>query len=161
MGIVSAPDGPVQAHDGGNGPVYFFRGLFLVCLDVASRISPDVDVIHHPSKDWMPSMSNALLQRELHKLLGGRAHVLESLSEGDHRKAHSFQVLDHLYGTPSVKGDFLDIEPFTQFLDELFNIPVVDDISFCGLDESLFGPDVVHHMVPLYRCRTSHGPALP
>ena len=95
-------------------------------------------------------MSNALLQRELHKLLGGRAHVLESLSEGNHRKAHPLQVLDHLYGAPSVEGNFLDIEPFTQFLDELFNIPIVNDISFRCLDETLFGPDVVHHMVPLY-----------
>ena len=82
-------------------------------------------------------MSNSLLQRELHKLLGGRAHVLESLSEWDHGKAHPLKVLDHLYRTPPVKGNFLYIELFTQFLDELFNIPVVDDISFGCMDPSL------------------------
>ena len=37
-----------------------------------------------------------------------------------------------------------------QLLDELFNIPVVDDISFGCLDKSLLGPDVVHHMIPLH-----------
>jgi hypothetical protein len=135
--MIPAADGPVQAHDGCHGPVDFFCGFFFIRLDVTGGIPPDVDVIHHPAKHRMPSMSNSLLQRELHKLLGRRAHVLKSLSEGDHRKAHPFQVLDHLYGTPSVKGDFLDIEPFPQLLDELFNIPVVDDISFCGLDETL------------------------
>ena len=84
LDMVPAPDGPVQAHDGGYGSIDFFRGFFLVCLDVSGRVSPDVDVIHHPSKDGMPSMSNSLLQRELHKLLGRRAHVLESLSEGNY-----------------------------------------------------------------------------
>ena len=40
----------VKAHDGGNSSVDFFCGFFFVCLYIASWISADIDVVHHPAK---------------------------------------------------------------------------------------------------------------
>ena len=92
-------------------------------------------------------MGDALLQHQLHQLLGGRRHILKALSEGNHRKAHALQILHHLHGAPPVKGDLPDVEPLSQPLNELFDVAVVNHISLGGLEVALPLPDVIRHMV--------------
>ena len=59
----------------------------------------------------MPAVGDALLQHQLHQLLGGRRHILKALSERNDRKAHALKVLHHLHSAPTVKGDLPDVEP--------------------------------------------------
>ena len=58
----------------------------------------------------MPAVGNAPLQHQFHQLLGGRGHILEALSKGNDRKAHSLKVLNHLHSAPAVEGDLPNIE---------------------------------------------------
>ena len=95
-------------------------------------------------------MSDLLFQDQLHQLFGRRRHVLEALTEGNNCKSHPFQVLDHLNGSPAVKGDFLDVELFTQLFDEFLDVSVVNDIAFGGFQEALFLPYIIGNMIPLY-----------
>ena len=95
----------------------------------------------------MPAVGDALLQHQLHQLLGGRRHILKALSERNDREAHTFQVLYHLHGTPAVKSDLSDIETLTQAFDELFDVAVVNDIALGGLEVSLPLPHIIWHMV--------------
>ena len=92
-------------------------------------------------------MGDAFLQHQLHQLFGGRRHILKALPKGDYRKAHALQVLHHLHSAPAVKGNLPDVEPFSQPLDELFDVAVVNHISLCGLEVTLPLPDVIRHMV--------------
>src|SRR5699024_4522074 len=87
------------------------------------------------------------LQGQLHELLGGRAHILEALTEGHHSEAHALQVLHHLHSSPAVKGNLTDVEPFSQPLDEFFDITVVDDVALRSLEISLPFPDVIRNVV--------------
>ena len=95
----------------------------------------------------MPAVRDALLKDELHELLGGRAHVLEALSERDDGEAHAFEVLHHLDGSPSVEGDLADVEPLAEAFNELLDIAVVDDVSLRCLEDALFLPEVVGDVV--------------
>ena len=87
----------------------------------------------------MAPMSDAFLQHQLHQLLGGRGHILEALSEGNYREPHALQILHHLHGAPAVEGDLPDVEPFSQPLDELFDVAVVDYISLSTVEPSVIG----------------------
>ena len=114
----------------------------------------------------MPGVGDALLQNQLHELLGGRAHILESLPERNDSEAHTLKVLHHLHSTPTVERDLTDIEPFPETLDELLNVPVMDNVSFRGLQVSLACPHIViaPFSVPLpcrLRSNTSGGAAGP
>lgn len=53
----------------------------------------------------MAAMGDSLFQGQLHQFLGGWAHILKALAEGNNGKACAFQVLYHLHSTPAVKGD--------------------------------------------------------
>lgn len=91
----------------------------------------------------MPTVGDFLLQHQLHQLLSRRGHILEALSERNDRKAHAFQVLDHLHSAPTVEGDLPNIETLTQAFDELFDVAVVDYITLGGLEVSLSFPHIV------------------
>ena len=81
----------------------------------------------------MPTVGNALLQHQLHQLLGRRGHIFEALSKGNDRKTHALKVLYHLHSTPAVKSDLPDIETLTQAFDELFDVAVMNNITLGGL----------------------------
>ena len=97
----------------------------------------------------MPGVSDALLQNQLHELLGGRAHILEPLPERNDREVHALKVLHHLHGTPAVECDLTDVEPFSEALDELFDVAVMNDISFRGLQVSLTFPYIVRNVISI------------
>lgn len=139
----STANRPVQSHDGGHCAVYLLCGFLLVHFDVASRVGADEDVVHVPAQDGMPTVSNFLLQHQLHQFLGGWRHILEALSEGNHSEAHALQVLHHLHGTPSVKGDLTDVVPFSQLFNEVLNVAVVNHVALGGLEDALPFPDIV------------------
>ena len=92
-------------------------------------------------------MGDALLQHQLHQLLGGWRHILKALPEGNHRESHALQILHHLHSAPAVKSNLPNVEPFSQPLDELFNVAVVNHISLCSLEVALPLPYVIRHMV--------------
>src|SRR5699024_7065339 len=117
-GVIAAADRPVKGHDSRYRAVYLFCGFFLIRLDIARRVCADEDVVHHPPQNRMATVGDALFQRQLHQLFGGRGHILKALTEGDYRKAHALQVLHHLHGSPTVKGDLPDIELLTESFDE-------------------------------------------
>ena len=146
---VSAANGTVKPHDGGYHTVDLLCGLLLICFNITRRISPNKDVIHHPSKNRMTAMSDLLFQHQLHQLLGGRRHVLETLTKGDDSEAHPFQVLDHLNSSPTVKGDFFDIELLAKLLDELLDVSVMDNITFGGFQEALLLPYIIRNMISI------------
>lgn len=146
-GIYATADRTVEAHDGSNGIVDFLCGFFLVCFDVSSKICTDENVVHHPAQYKVTAVGDFLLQGQLHQLFGRRRHILEALTERYHRKSNALKVLHYLNSAPAIKGNFMDIEFFTQLLDELFDIAVVDHISFGGLQEALLLPDIVWNMV--------------
>ena len=95
----------------------------------------------------MPAVGNALLQHQLHQLLGGRRHILKALSERNDREAHALKVLHHLHSTPAVKGNLPDIETLTQALDKLLDVAIVNNIALGGLQKALPFPHIVWHMV--------------
>ena len=95
----------------------------------------------------MSAVGNALLQHQFHQFLGGWGHILEALSERNDREAHALKVLYHLHSTPTVKGDFPNIETLTQAFDELLNVALVNDIALSGLQKALPFPHIVWHMV--------------
>lgn len=95
----------------------------------------------------MTAVGNPLLQHQLHQLFGRRDHVLKALPEGNDREAHSLQVLDHLDSAPAVESDLPDVEAFSQPLDELLDVAIVNDIALGGLEVSLPLPYIVWHMV--------------
>ena len=95
----------------------------------------------------MPAVNNFLLQHQFHQLFGGWGHILEALTKRNDRKAHTLQVLHHLHSAPAVECNFPDVEAFTQAFNELFNVTVVNDIAFRGLEVSLALPHIVWHMV--------------
>ena len=78
-------------------------------------------------------MGDFLLQHQFHQFLGGRGHILESLSERNDCEAHALEVLHHLYSAPTVKSDLPNIETLTQAFDELLDVAVVNDITLGGL----------------------------
>ena len=88
----------------------------------------------------MAAVSDAFLQHQLHQLLGRRGHILKALSEGNHRKAHAFQILHHLHSAPAVKGNLPDVEPFAQLLDEFLNVAVMYHVAFCSHQRPLALP---------------------
>ena len=54
--------------------------FLLVRLDVPRRIGANEDVVCHPAHDGMPAVRYFLFQRQLHQLLGRRAHILKALT---------------------------------------------------------------------------------
>lgn len=96
----------------------------------------------------MPSMSDALLQYELHKFLSWRGHILEALSKRNYGKAHCFKILNHLDRAPAIECYLANVKFFTKSLDELLDVAVMNDISFCGLETSLLLPHLVRNMIP-------------
>ena len=96
----------------------------------------------------MASVSNFLFQDQLHQFLGRRGHIFETLTEGNHGKAHALQVLNHLDGTPTVEGNLPNVELLAQVFNKLFDVTVVNDITLSGLKEALAFPGVVRYMIP-------------
>ena len=68
--IIPAANRTVECHDGCHGTVNFLRGFLLIRLDVSGRVGADEDVVHHPTKDRMATVGDALLQHQLHQFLG-------------------------------------------------------------------------------------------
>ena len=97
----------------------------------------------------MPGVGDALLQNQLHELLGRRAHILEPLPEWDDCEAHALKVLDHLHGSPAVERYLADVEPFSEALDELLDVPVMDHVAFGGLQVPLALPHIVGNVIPV------------
>ena len=93
-------------------------------------------------------MGDLLFQRQLHQFLGGRTHILEPLSEGYDCKSHTFEILHHLHRTPAVEGDFSDVVLLAHGFDKLFDVAVVDDVSFRRVQKSLLLPYVIRDMIP-------------
>ena len=48
---------------------------------------------------------------------------------------------------PSVEGNLADVISFTELLNETFDIPVMDHVSFCGLQETLPLPEIVGDVI--------------
>ena len=96
----------------------------------------------------MRTVGNLLLKHQFHQFLGRRGHILEPLSERNYREAHALKVLHHLDGTPSVEGNLPDVVQLTEPLDEFFDIPVVDNIAFRGLEVALTLTNILWHMIP-------------
>ena len=80
----------------------------------------------------MTSVGNSPFKGQFHEFLGGWTHILKPLSERHDRKAHTLKVLNHLYRSPTVKGNLSDVEAFTQVFNELLNVAVVNYIAFGG-----------------------------
>ena len=76
----------------------------------------------------MSAVGNFLLQHQFHQFLGGRGHILETLSERNDCEAHALKVLHHLHSAPTVEGDLSNIKTLTQALDELFDVAVMNNI---------------------------------
>ena len=95
----------------------------------------------------MPVVRDFLLQRQLHQLFGRRRHITVALTELHQREAQSLKVLRHLHRAPAVEGNLPDIEPRTQFVDEVFNETVMHDVALGGHQEALPLPEVIRHMV--------------
>ena len=95
----------------------------------------------------MPAVGDFLLQHQFHQLFGGRRHILEALSERNDREAHALKVLHHLYSSPTVEGNFSDVEAFTQAFNELLDVAIVNDIAFRGLEVTLPFPHIVVYVL--------------
>lgn len=67
-GIISTADRTVKSYNRGNCTVDFFCGFFFVCFYIASRISTDINVIHHPEEYWMTAVGQPLFQCQLHSI---------------------------------------------------------------------------------------------
>ena len=65
------------------------------------------------------------------------------MTEWNNSNDHAFTVLYKLYSSPAFKENFSDIEEFTKMLKELFDVAVVDNVSFCGFQIALSVPDIV------------------
>ena len=126
-------DSSVEGHDRGDDAVDLLRGLLLIRLDVARWVGANVNVVDHPRQDWVPTMSQATFECELHQLLRRWAHILKALPEGDHGETETFEVLTHLHSTPPVERNLTNIKPLTKGFDEGFDCAVVDDVAFRGL----------------------------
>ena len=63
--VIPTTDSSIQRHDRGHGTVDFLCGFFLVRLDVPGRAGAAENVVHHPTKDRMPAVGDALLQHQL------------------------------------------------------------------------------------------------
>ena len=141
------PDCTIQSHDGCDSAVDFLSGFFFIGFDIASRVGANGHVVDHPAQNRMPAVGDASLQYELHKLFGWRRHILIALAEWHNGKAEALQILRHLYRAPAVKGNFLDVVPHTEFLDEFLDIAVVDNIALGGEHKALPRPYVIRHMI--------------
>jgi len=95
----------------------------------------------------MSAMRESLLECEFHEFLCWRRHILESLAERHNRKAHTLEVLHHLYSSPAVEGYLSDIVLLTKLFYELLNVAVVDYVAFCCFKISLSMPYIVRDMV--------------
>ena len=62
-------------------------------------------------------MCQLVFQHNAHQLFCRRAHILEALSEGNHRETVILQCLHHHGGIPAVVGDFADVIAFAQLAD--------------------------------------------
>ena len=95
----------------------------------------------------MSTVGDLFLKHQFHQFFGGRGHILEALSERNHREAHTLKVLHHLDSAPTVKGNLTDVVAFTQAFDEFFDVTIVNDIALGGLQEALPFPNIIRHMV--------------
>ena len=77
----------------------------------------------------MSTVGDLFLKHQFHQFFGGRGHILEALSERNHREAHTLKVLHHLDSAPTVKGNLTDVVAFTQAFDEFFDVTIVNDIA--------------------------------
>ena len=95
-------------------------------------------------------MCNSLFKHKLHQFLGRWTHILESLSERHNGKSHAFQVLNHLYCSPTVKGNLSDVESLTKTFYEIFDVSIVNNISFRSLKIAFSFPQIIGNMIPSY-----------
>jgi len=137
----------VKRHNGGNNTVYLFYGLFFVRFDISGGVRSDKNVVHRPAQNGMSAMGDFFLQRQLHQLLGRRAHILKALSKGNYGKTEPFEVLHHLHSYPAVKCDLADIVAFAQFLNESLNESVMHNVALGGHYIPLFFPKIVLHII--------------
>ena len=93
-------------------------------------------------------MDDVAFHQQLVQFLGWGRHILKALPEGNHCKSHILQVLHHLRGIPTVIGNFDDMVLLSQLLNEPFNKPVMDHVSFRGQDVPLPFPYIIEDMIP-------------
>lgn len=77
----------------------------------------------------MPTVGNLLFKHQFHQFFCRWGHILEALSERNDCETHSLKVLHHLYSTSTVECNLTDIVAFTQALNELFDVAVVNHIT--------------------------------
>ena len=123
-------DRPVERHNRGDRSVNSLGALFLVGLDVPSRIGADVNVVHHPAQRGVSAMRDASLKYQLHQLFAGWRHVLETLAEWHDGESVVIEVLTHLNSAPSVIGYFFNVVLPTEFFDEVL-YETISIIEFC------------------------------
>ena len=95
-------------------------------------------------------MSNPLLKHQLHQFFCRWAHVFEALTEWDYGKAHTFEVLCHLYRAPAVESNLADIETLTEVFDEFFDVSVMNDVALGRFQVTLPFPYVIWDMIPCH-----------
>ena len=106
-----------------------------------------MNVIDHPGQDSAATVGKASFEGEFHELLAGRTHAPEALSEGDDGEAYVFEILRHLYRTPPVVRNLPDIKPGTQLFDVFFDVGVMSNVALSRIQEALFVPGVVGHVI--------------
>lgn len=138
---------PVKRHNERNSTVHLLGGFFFIQLEVAGRISSDICVVHVPAQNRMTTVCQLVFQHNAHQFFRRGRHILEALSEGNHRESIVLQRLYHHGRIPAVVGDFTDVVAFAQLADKLLDETVMDNVAFGGLDESHPRPLVIWHMV--------------
>jgi len=63
-------------------------------------------------------MGDFFLQHQLHQLFGWGRHIFESLTKGNNGKYLTLQGFVPFEQPPAVKGDFSDVVPGAQFVNE-------------------------------------------
>lgn len=53
-------------------------------------------------------------------------------------------------GSPPVEGNLSDVEAFTEFFDDGFNRPIVDNVAFRSLEEPSTRPQVIGHVIAIH-----------
>ena len=131
--VIPTADSPVESHDCCHRSVNLLCGFFLVSLDISGRVGANVDIVHVPPQNRVTAVGYFLFKNQFHQFLGGWGHILEALPERNDREAHALKVLDHLHGSPAVKGDLTNVEAFAQAFDELLDVAVMNNITLGGL----------------------------
>lgn len=107
-------------------PSIFSFDFALRHFNVSGRIRINFHVAGHPPENWMCSVNHLSSHEQAIKILRRSGHWSKALTELNHCEAVTFQVLDHLYGVPSVHCVLDDMIFFRQIVDELLNEVIVD-----------------------------------